>query len=230
MSDQENEKRPGQMNRRSLLKAITAAPAAALIPVLPSRAAGVPAPQGAAASEGPYKPRVFNAHDWKTLHVLSDWIIPADERSGSATDAGVPEFIDDLLTLNRGQVRSRRARGPRAETASDPRTEIVGGLAWLDSTCNRDYGHDFVDCPTAVQKQMLDRIAYAEKAAPDDAPGAAFFGELRQLVLMGFYSSKLGVQDLQYMGNKMLTEWNGCPDNVIARLGVDYSDWKKWKA
>ncbi|MGH9354466.1 MAG: twin-arginine translocation signal domain-containing protein [Terriglobia bacterium] len=81
MSDQENRKKPGQMNRRSLLKATTAAPAAALITTLPSRAAGLPAPQNAAASTGLYKPGVFNAHDWRTLQVLSDWIIPADERS-----------------------------------------------------------------------------------------------------------------------------------------------------
>jgi hypothetical protein len=165
-----------------------------------------PVAEGAVApAPTAYQPKVLDPHEWKTIHVLSDWIIPADERSGSATQAGVPEFIDDWLDL----------RG------SGLLDQIRGGLTWLDMECNRQFHRDFVECSEAQQKQMLDRIAYPPKAAPQDAPGVAFFNHLRDLVVGGFFSSKLGVEDLPYLGNQMLASWEGCPAAVLAKLGLD---------
>jgi hypothetical protein len=67
---------------------------------------------------------------------------------------------------------------------------------------------------------MLDRIAYPKEAAPEDAAGVTFFNEMRDLVVSGFFSSKMGVKDLPYLGNQMLTEWNGCPPEVLEKLGL----------
>jgi gluconate 2-dehydrogenase gamma chain len=156
-----------------------------------------------AVSHAPYQPKILDAHEWKTVHVLSDLIIPADERSGSATQAGVPEFIDDWLALRGGELLA----------------QIRGGLVWLDMQCNRQFRVDFVACTAAQQKQMLDRIAYPKTAAPDDAPGVAFFNKMRDLVVSGFFSSEMGVKDLPYLGNQMLSQWDGCPPEVLARLG-----------
>lgn len=209
MSNEESKRKSGSLKRRDLLQAITLAPAAAMVPL--ASMATPAAPQEAKSSE-PYKPRVFNPHEWKTIHVLSDRIIPADERTGSATEAGVPEFIDDWLNLKGGLLK----------------TEVLGGLAWIDMECNRHFHRDFVDCSEAQQSQILDRIAYPAKAAPADANAVAAFNRIRDLVLGGFYSSKMGIADLQYKGNKALAEWNGCPEEVTSRLHVDYSDWKYW--
>ena len=110
------------------------------------------------------------------------------------------------------------------------RTQIIGGIAWLDVECNRAYGNDFVDCSGAQQTQMLDRIAYPAKAAAADANGVAFFNHLRDAVMGGFYTSKMGIEDLRYMGNKMVAEWNGCPEDCLTHLGVNYSDWEHWKS
>ena len=136
--------------------------------------------------------------------MLSDIIIPADDRSGSATQAGVPEFIDDWLDFRGGAQL----------------TAIRGGLTWLDVECNRQFAHDFVDCSEAQQKQILDRIAYPKTAAPEDGAGVAFFNHLRGLVVSGFFSSKMGVKDLPYLGNQMLSSWEGCPASVLAKLGL----------
>lgn len=214
MSNEEKKKTAGSINRRDLLKVMTAAPAAALVQLAPGIAAASPLPTSADAAPEAYAPKVFNPHEWKTIQVLSDLIIPADERTGSATEAGVPAFIDDLLHLRGGLLK----------------TEVLGELTWIDMETNRQFGHDFVDCSAAQQKRLLDRIAYPAKAAPEDANAVAGFNRIRDLVLGGFYSSKMGIEDLQYQGNKMLTEWNGCPENVTSRLGVDYSDWEYWKS
>ncbi len=195
------------LKRRDMLKVMTGLPAA-FVPLASLETAAAyarPAPQ-ADASTSAYKPKVLNPHEWRTIHVLSDWIIPADDRSGSATQAGVPEFIDDWLSFRGGNLLA----------------EIRGGLTWMDMECNRLFEHDFIGCSTPQQKQILDRIAYPAKAAPGDVSAAAAFSHLRDLVVSGFFSSKMGVQDLPYLGNKMLAEWDGCPENVLERLGVSY--------
>jgi gluconate 2-dehydrogenase gamma chain len=65
---------------------------------------------------GVYKPRFFNAHEWRTLRVLVDLIIPRDERSGGATDAGVPEFLDFMM-MDRPTLQ----------------LQMRGGLRWMDN-------------------------------------------------------------------------------------------------
>ena len=77
-----------------------------------------------------------------------------------------------------------------------------------------------MDCSEAQQKQILDRIAYPKTAAPEDGAGVAFFNHLRGLVVSGFFSSKMGVKDLPYLGNQMLSSWEGCPASVLAKLGL----------
>jgi len=198
----------GSLKRRDMLKAMTAVPAAALVTLSTTPAVGEPPSSGAASvaaqAAGGYKRKVLDEHEWKTVRVLSDIIIPADERSGSATDAGVPEYIDDWLEFQGGQVLAK----------------IRGGLTWLDLECNRQFTRDFVDCSATQQKQILDRIAYPKQTAPEDSAGVAFFNALRDLVISGFFSSKMGVKDLPYLGNQMVSEWNGCPPEVLEKLGL----------
>jgi hypothetical protein len=211
MSNQEKPTATGSINRRDLLKAAVAAPTAALVQLVPAAAATSPA---RGAGEAEYIPKVFNPHQWKTLQVLSDLILPADGHSGSATQAGVPAFIDDWLNLNGGLLK----------------TEVLGGLTWIDMECNRLFALDFAACSEAQQKRILDRIAYPGKAAPEDSNAVASFSHIRDLVLAGFYSSKMGIEDLQYQGNMMLESWDGCPESATSRLGVDYSQWEHSKS
>jgi hypothetical protein len=215
----ENDQEKGSVKRRDVLKVIGAAPAAALVSVKPSMGqahmhAAAAAP---AAAAGAYQPKVLDPHQWQTVAVLSDLIIPADARSGSATQAGVPEFIDDWLDFRETMRRRRSAHMDNED--GELKAQILGGLTWLDMETNRQFGHDFIDCTLQQQKQMLDRIAYPKKAAPADANGVAFFNDFRDLVVSGFFSSKIGIADLGYMGNTVVAEWNGCPPNVLARLG-----------
>ena len=196
-----------RFERRDLLKLMTTMPAAALVSVAPfASEVAKAAPQQYAAQSGTANrhPKVLNPHEWNTIRILSDLIIPADERSGSATQVGVPEFIDDWLNLKRGNLLA----------------EIRGGLIWLDMQSNRSFKYDFADCSTARQKQVLDRIAYPEKAAPEDASAVVFFNKLRDLVVSGFFTSQAGIKDLPYVGNEPQSEWKGCPAPVLAKLGL----------
>jgi len=197
--------RGARFERRDILKLITMIPAAALVPMTPFASSEAMA-QDSATQNGPagYQPKVFNPHEWQTIRILSDLIIPADERSCSASEAGVPEFIDDWLNMKQGNLLD----------------EIRGGLTWLDMASNRSFQYDFADCSITRQKLILDRIAYPAKAAPEDASAVIFFGKLSDLVVSGFFTSRQGIQDLPYMGNQPQQKWNGCPPQVQARLGL----------
>jgi gluconate 2-dehydrogenase gamma chain len=209
------------ISRRKALKTLGAVPVAAGFTwttaeaqqahehVHAARTAAAPA-----AAKGPYKPKFFTAHEWATVKVLVDLIIPKDERSGSATDAGVPEFIDFIL-LDEPPPRGH-ARTPMAA----PRQVAVrGGLRWLDIQCHERVGKTFVACTAAEQTALLDEIAWPSRARPAMSQGVAFFNAFRDLTASGFWSSKMGVEDLKYMGN-VPTQWNGCPPEALAKLGL----------
>ncbi len=164
----------------------------------------------AQARKGPYRPQAFTAGEWATVRLLPELVIPTDDRSGGAVEAGVPEFIDFVLT----------------DPLSDPRereklqTQVRGGLAWLDRECAERFGRAFVDCTEGERKGVLDGIAWPERVRPGQEAGAAFFTAFRDLVASGFWTSRVGVEDLQYRGNTYVAEWKGGPPEVLARLGL----------
>ena len=204
---EDKKRRNFRMERRAILKILAAMPAAAFTSssILASALARtMPGRTAILIDEATFQPKALAPPEWQTVRVLSDLIIPADPISGSATQAGVPEFIDDWLDIKGGDLLA----------------EIKNGLAWLDTVCNHSFGYHFVDCTTDQQKQVLDRIAYPEKAAPDDTSAVAFFNQLRDLVVSGFYTSEIGIADLPYLGNEPQSEWNGCPESVLVKLAL----------
>lgn len=150
----------------------------------------------AAATSGVYTPKYFSAHQYKTLQTLCQTIIPADGDSGGAVEAGAPEFIDLITSEN-----------------PEYQLKLGGGLMWLDETCTDRYGKAYLDCAPEQQKEILDLIAYRKnaKADPSLSQGVEFFSFLRNLTADGFFTSKIGIEYLGYIGNTFLTEFKGCP-------------------
>jgi hypothetical protein len=153
-------------------------------------------------------PTFFDAHEWATVRMLADYIIPRDERSGSATEAKVPEFIDLLMSDKDASLASK--------------TEMRGGLAWLDNEAQHRFRKSFVGATDAQRRQVLDDIAWPERARPEMSHGVRFFSRFRDLTASGFFSTQMGWQDVQYKGNAALPAWNGCPPEALKKLGVAY--------
>jgi Gluconate 2-dehydrogenase subunit 3 len=158
-----------------------------------------------AAAGAAFDPQFFTAHEYQTVQVLVDLIIPKDDRSGSATEAGVPEFMDFILN-----------------EYHDEQIAIRGGLAWLDLECEGRFGINFVGAAPAQRTAILDDISWPDKARKELSHGVAFFNRMRDFTASGFFSSKMGVDDLHYMGNTFVAEWKGCPEPVLRKLGVSY--------
>ena len=151
-------------------------------------------------------PNFFNAHEMATITVLGDIIIPKDKISGSASDAKVPEFIEFIV-----------------KDMPEHQVPMQGGLRWIDMQCFKRFDKTFVDCSKQQQIEMVDAIAYPEKAKPEVKQGVAFFNLMRDLVSTGFYTSEIGGKDIGYMGN-VPNQWNGVPDDVLKQYGYAYSD------
>jgi gluconate 2-dehydrogenase gamma chain len=226
MGKQENEEKISGLSRRDWLKVMTAGPMVAMLPVAPLGAES-PSAGPVDTAGGTYKPKFFTRHQYQTLAVLSDLIIPADDRSGSATEARVPEFIDDLLGATEGRLPVAIFGGRVGWF--DIGTAVLGGLTWIDMESKRLYGRDFIDTTAPERKQLLDRIAYPNKAAPENSNAVAAFNHIRDLVVGGFFSSEMGVKDLPYLGNKVEPDWKGCPERDLDQLGVSYNvPWMNW--
>ncbi len=150
----------------------------------------------ATSPAGKYAPKYFSAHQYEMLLVLCDTIIPKDEKSGGAVEAGAPEFIDLLASEN-----------------EEWQLAFGGGLQWLDNFCSDRYSNAFLDCTPEQRKEVLDLIAFRKNSKQDSSlsQGVAFFALLRRRTCDGFYTSKIGIEDLQYIGNTALREFPGCP-------------------
>jgi hypothetical protein len=211
------------ITRRTALEWLGAAPAAAAMAWTPLEAEQASARVSedrakAAPTAASFKPKFFTAHEYATVGVLVNLIIPRDERSGSATDAGVPEFMDFMMIDQpRRQVQMR------------------GGLALVDRLSTSRFGKSFVNATDAQRRQLLDVIAFTDGrgvASKGSAPASpehlehavAFFNSFRDLTATGFFTSKMGMADLQFKGNVFVAEWTGCSDAALKKLGVTYSN------
>jgi hypothetical protein len=153
-----------------------------------------------------FAPKFFTPAEFRTVRLLGDAIIPRDERSGSASDAGVPEFMDFIMI-----------------DMPSNQTWMRSGLGWIDAQAQSRFSKSFADATRGQRESILDDIAWPARAPQSLAEGVRFFNRFRDLTATGFWSSRIGVKDLQYIGNKFVPVWSGCPPAALRKLGVSYA-------
>lgn len=196
------------INRRSLLKILSAAPVAASFALTDVEAheahhLAETARQTAQRAGVAYTPKFFTPAEYQTVRILSDLIIPKDERSGGAIDAGVPEFMD--FTMVDQPTRQLAMRG---------------GLAWLNLECQRRFDKTFVGASEAERHAVLGDLATYGVLKPGLTHGQTFFRSFRDLTATGFWTTKIGFDDLGYKGNTVVPKWDGCPAEQLKKLGL----------
>ncbi len=202
------------MNRRDTLKALALAPIAGSAIMCKDVAIS---PENATmahdeiaktiATVGSYNTKFLTSHEFESVSALVDVIIPKDEVSGSASDAKVPEWIDWNGWLH--------------ETAKTP---LRGGIAWMDRQCRRRYDADFKDCTPEQQTAFVEDLAFPDHIAEDLGNfGKDYFNMMRNYSISGFYSSKMGHDDVKFMGNGYLDKFE-VPKEWLDHLGVSYDD------
>ena len=204
------------MSRRDALQLLAALPVAAFLswPTAEQEKAHrfVDNALRSAADGTPFAPKFFTAAEFRTVRVLADMIIPRDDRSGNASDAGVPEFMDFTVTDRPNYQKWMRP-----------------GLAWIDAQSNTRFGKPFADATESQRSAILNDIAWPARAPASMADGVTFFNRFRDLTATGFWSSQIGVKDLKYQGNVFAPDWNGCPPAALQKLGVTYAKFDRTK-
>ncbi len=151
----------------------------------------------AAATDSPrpaqYKPQFFSADEYRTIDALTELIIPRDETPG-ASEAGVCEFIDFMAAHGEEQLQHMRP-----------------GLQWLDSKARSVHGRSFVELSPDLQATLLKNISRINNTAGDDAVGGQFFLLVRRYTVMGYYTSKVGLEELDFPGLRLYTQSPTCP-------------------
>ena len=186
------------MDRRQALDLLASIPFASVFTLT-----GLEVARAQQAVRSGFTPQFFTDHEHRTVRVLVDLILPRDERSGSATESLVPEFLDFMMI-----------------DQPDRQIAMRGGLAWMDLECGERFGKPFVDCTAEQQAALLDLLAWPDSAPEELSHGVAFFTGFRDLTATGFFTSRMGFDDLRYMGNEFVTEWKGCPEEALRKLGL----------
>ncbi len=150
--------------------------------------------------------KFFTPHEMATIAILADIIIPKDAVSGSAGDAKVPDFIEFIV-----------------KDMPEHQTPMRGGLRWLDLQSLKRFDQPFSGITEKQRIEIVDEIAYPNKAKPGMKQGVAFFTLMRNLTATGFYTSEIGGKDIGYEGNRP-NQWNGVPDDVLKQYGLAYSE------
>ncbi len=148
----------------------------------------------------------FTAEEMTVITLLCDIIIPADESSGSASEAGVPAFIEFTVKDQPGY-----------------QTPLRGGLRWLEMTTIKQMGASFSEASEQQRLSIIEEIAYPSKATQGNIQGVSFFAMMRNLTATGFFTSKMGIEDLQYKGNTP-NFWDGVPEEVLQQYGLKYDE------
>ena len=192
-----------EMNRRQAITALAAMSAALGIPTGVLEAAQREIAKHDARSTG-FDPRFFTAAELATATMLMDMVIPKDGRSGAASEAKVPEYMDFICAEYQSTGEWMRK-----------------GLVWLDGESKKRWNGAFTAGTVVQRGQLLDAIAWPAKALPEVQEGVTFFNRFRDLTASGFWSSQMGVQDLGYKGNTFVREWTGCPPEAKAKIGAN---------
>ncbi len=163
-------------------------------------------PEEITHDEEMYAEEFLNEHELSTIAVLCDIILPANDTHGSASDAGVQDFIEFIV-----------------KDLPDHQIPLRGGLMWLDNYTNKTYGKEFIACTNEEQLEVCDKIAYpTKKEEPSEfRQGEKFFTRMRNLTLTGYYTSKIGIEALGYKGNTP-NVWDGVPQDVLDKHGLSY--------
>lgn len=186
------------LSRRDVLRSIAVtATLGGLSPAAAQHVHTLAAEDKRSSSTGAYSPKAFSEHEYRTIQRLCDLIVPVEGNTPGALAAGAPEFIDLLSSEN-------------PELASI----YTGGLAWIDRAMQRRHQTDFLSAKPTQQTELLDLIAYRKNNNTELRPGIRFFDWIRKMTIDAYFTSKVGVRDLNFLGNGALAEFK-VPQEVM---------------
>jgi len=207
------------IERRQILRYIGIASVASTFPGFSKWAFACPqehadmAAAAAPGASGPYQPLFFSPQHFRMVEHIAEIIIPEDDTPG-AKKAGVAEFID-FMVANKVPVsgyREVRSTQDAIEMGNNAQVRFLSGLDWMNARSHSEFGHEFMDCTPEQQNSLLEELAYKNKFKPLTESGRAFFQFMRDYTVVGYYTTKVGLESLGYPGLRVSwPKMPGCP-------------------
>jgi len=192
------------------------------------------------ARKGPFEPQFFSRDEYKVVRRLTVLMLgePAasSEKSANSTDGNIVDELAewiDLHTYSFGGVRAAAERLTPEQVAlanaydgapllhriktTDPQKTYRAGLAWMAAETNRRHGRGFVELREEQQTAILDVISDSRTRSGADNDGTRFFQQLKRDIISGFYTSRVGLKELDDKANRFYAESPGCPSSTANR-------------
>ena len=188
-----------QVNRRKAIKRVTLGLGTAVSFPIFNRQATAQGHHHTAAvplvseSNPAYAPAFFNLLQYATVTELASLIIPTDGTPG-AREAKVNEYIDMIVSEGPPSLKKL----------------YRDGLDWLDKHCHSRYGKNFVELSNERQVKILTEMSQIKNPSVNNPLPARFFKAIKEATIDGFYTSRVGLDELGYKGNGVLDEFPGC--------------------
>lgn len=151
--------------------------------------------------------KTLDANQLKNLSVIGDLIIPADEKSPSASRLEITDFVDEWVSA------------PYPDQQKD-RDTIVRGLARLNGRANENDARYFYNLAEGDQASMFEALAKSIEAGNASEDDDLFFERVVYLYVGGYYTTDEGMEDIGYAGNVPLETFDGPPAEIRKLIGV----------
>lgn len=148
----------------------------------------------------------FTEEEKAKLGTLVDIIMPKDAESPAATELGVVDFLEFIM-----------------KDQPSYQTPMRGGLMWLDYEADEKFTKKFADLSLSEVIQIVDEVAWPEKAKPEYGGAVKWFNMLRNLTCSGYFSTEAGWKYMGYVGNKP-NVWDGVPQDIMQKHGVSLEE------
>jgi hypothetical protein len=157
---------------------------------------------------GDFWPLTLTKARRETVTTLADLILPADHLGPAASEVHVPEMIDEWVSA------------PYPAQQKD-RDQLLPGLQWLEDESTKRFAKSFPALGEAEKRAIADDICWPADAKPEFKKAAAFFIKFRSLAASAYYGTEAGWKAIGYVGNVPLVKFDGPPQEVLDKLGIE---------
>jgi hypothetical protein len=179
---------------------------------------------------GRFVPQFFSSQDYAAIHRLVTLLLGeplVSPNLGSSEDDTIVDkvahWVDRSVYESAAAREAARNLAPQHRALavayygeddvheaerSDPQRIAREGLHWLGGEALRQHGKSFVQL--AGQQQQAIVALISDSGTEQDNAGTRFFRWLKGETIRGFYTSKIGLKELDYKGNYFYTESPGC--------------------
>jgi gluconate 2-dehydrogenase gamma chain len=148
---------------------------------------------GPSAPVADWAPKALDAHQNELIVALSELIIPATDTPG-AKAALVNRFVDAVVD----------------DADEADRLSFLRGFDWIDARSRELFGDEFLKASPDQQAALLTVLSSRKnKTLLEDRFGVDFFEAVKELTIIGYYTSEIGLKQELHLDEQLFFKDSG---------------------